>query len=198
VSVTRKNPHIEDVNYVHAAHYYDGRDAAAAVRYLVRRPGNKMDPRGGWHSIPRSHRLGNAEAFKAAADERTALIWEDARKRGKTLIKNRALWCASYLHILLSPQNREELSTEELKTLARYWTVDGNGEELLHFGAVHTDGRRGKHLHLLVARDKIDRRELRELKSRTDALAIRLERGRTPERERVPERHREQTIEYER
>lgn len=204
--MTQRNPHIEDVSYVHAAHYYDGKDAAAAIRYLVRRPGNKMDPRNGWHSIPRSHRLGNAEAFKAAADSRTKKIWEDAKRRGKTILKNRAPWCASYLHILISPQNREELSVEELKALARYWTVDGNGEELPHFGAVHTDGRSGKHLHLVVARDKIDKRELRELKSRTDALAIRLERERSPERERVRERERapereqrrEQTIEYER
>lgn len=168
------------MSYVHPKDYYDGRDAAAVVRYLVRRPNDKRDPAGGsWRSVPREHQVGDAKAFKAAAEERTRAVWDDAKRRGKTLAKNRAYWCTSYVHVLLSPAKREDLAPANLKILARPWTTDGNGETIPHFGAVHTDGRRGKHLHLVLVRDKLDKRELRDLKSRTEGMAVRLGRERT-------------------
>lgn len=195
--MSRRNPHVEALSYCHPVDYYRGRDAGAAIRYLVRRPASKSNPAaGGWHSLPHEMRVGNAELFKAAAEVRTKALWGDARRRGKRLWKNKAFWCTSYVHLLISPQNREELSVEDFRYLARPWIVDGNGEELPHFGAIHVDGRRGPHLHLLIVRDKISARELRDLKARTGTLAIRLERGRVPER--VPERERtpERSIEY--
>ncbi len=179
-----KNPHIQDVSYVHPKDYYDGRDAAAVIRYLVRRPDDKRNPAGGaWRSVPREHRVGDAKAFKAAAEKRTRAIWNDAKSRGKTLAKNKAYWCTSYLHIVISPANRGGLSPASLKALARPWTADGNGETIPHFGVIHTDGRRGKHLHLVLVRDKLDACELRDLKAKTDGMAMRLGPERTLEQE---------------
>lgn len=191
-----KNPHIQDVSYVHPKDYYGGRDAAAVIRYLVRRPDDKRDPAGGaWRSVPRGHRVGDAKAFKVAAEERTRAIWDDAKRRGKTLAKNKAYWCTSYLHVLISPATRDALSPASLKALARPWITDGNGDTLPHFGAIHTDGRRGKHLHLVVVRDKLDARELRDLKAKTDGMAMRLGPERTMDREMS--REREQATEFE-
>ncbi len=194
--MVRNNPHIQDVSYVHPQDYYDGRDAAAVIRYLIRRPEDKRDPSGGsWRSVPRGHRVGDAKAFKAAAEERTRAIWTDARRRGKTLEKNKAYWCTSYVHVLISPANRDALTPAGLKALARPWTTDGNGESIPHFGVIHTDGRRGKHLHLVLVRDKLDACELRDLKAKTDGMAMRLGPDRTMEREMS--REREQTTEFE-
>lgn len=195
----QRNPHVESLSYCHPRDYYRGRDAGAAIRYLVRRPASKANPAaGGWHSVPQGLRLGDAKRFKEAADLRTKGLWEDARRRGKRIQKNKAPWCVSYLHLLLSPKNREELSVEDFRELARPWLVDGNGEELPHFGAIHVDGLRGPHLHLLVVRDKLEPGELGRLKASTGALALRLERERLPERERAQERERAREYEIER
>lgn len=196
--MARQNPHIENASYVHPKDYYDGRDAAAVIRYLVRRPDDKRNPAGGsWRSIPRSHRIGNANAFKTAAKERTRTIWDDAKRRGKTLERNKAYWCTSYLHLLISPSNRDDLSLADLKALARLWTTDADGEPVPHFGAVHTDGRRGAHLHLVLARDKLEASELRELKAKTDGMALRLGRERSMERELELTAERERSMDRE-
>lgn len=171
-------PHIMNVSYVHPADYYDGRDAGAVIRYLVRRPADKRNPSaGGWWSIPRELRVGDARAFTEAANERTRHACGFAKARGKGLSKNRAVWCTSYLHVLISPANRGELDPEQLTALAEVWTVDHHGETLPHFGAVHED-RNGKHLHVVIARDRIGREELKGLKTRTGGLAMELGRDR--------------------
>lgn len=177
------------LTYCHPCDYYGGRNAGAAVRYLVRRPASKADPAaGGWYSIPPRMRLGDARRFAEAADTRTKELWDYARRRGKKLRKIKAPWCASYVHVLVSPKNREGLSVEDFRDLARPWALDGNGDVVPHFGAIHADGRRGPHLHLLVVRDRPSKGELAALKARTGALALRLERERAPER--IPERER--------
>jgi hypothetical protein len=187
--VVRIEPHIEGLSYCHPRDYYRGRDAGSAIRYLVRRPASKADPAaGGWRSVSEELRLGDAKRFKEAADLRTRELWEDARRRGKRLSKNKAPWCVSYLHLVLSPRNREELSVDDFKEIAKPWVVDGNGEEVPHFGAIHTDGRHGPHAHVLVVRDKLKPRELGRLKARTRTLATLVERDRVPRRERTRER----------
>ena len=195
--MVREVPHVVELSYCHPCDYYGGRNAGSAVRYLVRRPASKSDPAaGGWRSIPPRMRLGDARRFAEAADTRTKELWNRARRRGKRLGKIKASWCTSYVHILVSPKNRGGLTVEDFRHLAGPWTLDGNGDVLPHFGAVHTDGRRGPHLHLLVVRDRPSKGELAALKARTGALALRLERERAPEwvpertqeRERTPER----------
>lgn len=167
-----KNPDVEDASYTHAADYYDGRDAGAMIRYLWRRPESKQDPAaGGWHSIPKSHRLGNARSFAQAADERTAAVWRYHRRKGTDIGHNRASWAASYVHIVISPAARHELRTDQLAELAQPWITDEYGRELAHVGAIHTDGRTGPHLHLAIARDRFGRDELAGLQSATRGLS---------------------------
>ena len=83
------------------------------------------------------------------------------------------------MNVVLSPANRERLSDDDFARLARPWIEGPDGEELPHVGAVHREGAGKAHLHLGIVRDKFSAEELRDLKDRTDGLAMGLERERT-------------------
>lgn len=184
-----ENPDIEDASYVHAADYYAGRDAGHLIRYLWRRPSDKRRPRGdgpgSWRTIPQHHRIGDSAAFTAEADSRTAFVWEYHKRRGTTIAANRAAWAASYVHIVISPANRADLESEQIAALSEPWITDTDGRTLPHVGAVHTDGRRGMHLHIAVARDKFGRAELADLQNATRGMSRQM--AREMERERTQE-----------
>jgi hypothetical protein len=169
-----ENPNVWDASYQHPAGY--DRSAFRLVVYLFRRPDDKQSASSGssWGTVPKERRLGDARAFIRAANARTKEIREDARQRGKELRKNKARWCTSFVHLVMSPANRAELSAEDFRRLAEPWVRDAEGRELPHVGAVHREG--GGHLHLAIVRDKFSRDELEALKERTDGLAMGLER----------------------
>ena len=170
-----KNPHIWSATYQHPATY--DRSAVRLVVYMWRRPYDKRRVQAGsqWSTVPKERRLGDTRAFVRAADGRTREIRDDAKRRGKDLSKNKAAWCCSFVHLVLSPANRAELSDEHLLGLADPWIRDTEGGAMPYVGAVHREG--GGHLHLAVARDKFSKVELRVLKKRADGLAMAL--GRT-------------------
>lgn len=168
----KKNPDIEDASYVHSRDYYDGRDAGAVIRYLWRRPADKQDPKsGGWYSLPPAQRLGNSESFTAAADERTAGVFAHHRRKGTQIQQNHAPWATSYVHVVISPADRHDLTTDQLRALSEPWIIDQDGEIMPHVGAVHYDGRRGPHLHIAIARDRFTRAELAGLQAATRGLS---------------------------
>lgn len=189
--MAQENPHIQEVSYQHP-HSYDY-SAARLVRYLSRRPLDRGNPgpESQWATVPEERTFGDAEAFKAAANARTKEIREDAQRRGKDLSKNKARWCVSYLHVVLSPANRAELSDEDFGELLRPWVSDGGGGEVPYFAAIHREEPGREHLHVALARGKFEADELRSLKDRTDALAMSFER----EIEQTPERDNEQSME---
>ena len=173
-----ENPNVWDVSYQHPASY--DRSAVRLVIYMWRRPDDKRHPHAGsrWVTLPGERRLGDARSFIRAANGRTHEIREDAEARGKDLSRNKAAWCCSFTHLVLSPSNRAELPDEALLRLADPWVRDADGRVLPHVGAVHREG--GGHLHLAVVRDKFSKDELRVLKARADGLAMAL--GRALER----------------
>jgi hypothetical protein len=176
-----ENPNVWDASYQHPAGY--DRSAVRLVVYLFRRPGDEQSAGSGssWSTVPKERRLGDARAFIKAANARTRELREDAKRRGKDLSRNKARWCASFVHLVMSPANRAELSDEDFRRLAEPWVRDAEGRELPHVGAVHREG--GGHLHLAVVRDKFSRDELEALKERTDGLAMGLEQKLEQERE---------------
>jgi len=190
--VSLENPNVWDASYQHPASY--DRSAVRLVVYLFRRPDDKQNASSGssWSTVPKERRLGDARAFIRAANARTKELREDAKRRGKDLRKNKARWCASFVHLVMSPANRAELSDEDFRRLAEPWIRDGKGQTLPHVGTVHREG--GGHLHLAVVRDKFLREELEALKERTDGLAMSLERKLEQElvREGVAEMEREE------
>jgi hypothetical protein len=191
-----ENPNVWDASYQHPAHY--DRSAVRLVVYLFRRPDDKQSAGSGssWATIPKERRLGDARAFIRAANARTKSIREDAERRGKDLSKNKARWCTSFVHLVMSPANRAKLSDEDFRRLAEPWVRDAEGRALPHVGAVHSEG--GGHLHLAIVRDKFSRDELEALKERTDGLAMslgleqKLEQERELAREGVAEMDREE------
>ena len=191
----RRNPHIEDVSYQHPAGY--DRSAVRYVVYLFRRPNDKSNAtsNSSWNTVSRERRLGDAKAFIRAANERTREIREDAEQRGKKLGKNKARWCTSFVNVVLSPANRDQLSDEDFKQLAEPWVRDADARELPHVGAVHREGEGKAHIHLAVVRDKFSRDELKDLKRETDGLAMSL--GREHEHEYERGRHLERELEME-
>jgi hypothetical protein len=168
-----ENPNIWDASYQHPASY--DRSAVRLVVYLFRRPDDKQNASSGssWGTVPKERRLGDARAFIRTANARTRELREDAETRGKDLKKNKARWCTSFVHLVMSPSNRAELSDEDFRRLAEPWVRDAEGWALPHVGAVHREG--GGHLHLAIVRDKFSREELEMLKERTDGLAMSLE-----------------------
>ena len=193
----RRNPHIEDVSYQHPAGY--DRSAVRYVVYLFRRPDNKSNATkdSSWTTVSGERRLGDAKAFIRAANGRTREIREDASQRGKNLGKNKASWCTSFVNVVLSPANREQLSDEDFKQLAEPWIRDVDGRELPHAGAVHREGEGKAHLHLAIVRDKFSREELKDLKRETDGLAMGFEREQEREHEREHEHEHERELEIE-
>jgi hypothetical protein len=176
-----ENPNVWDASYQHPARY--DRSAVRLVVYLFRRPDDKQSAGSGspWSTVPKERRLGDARAFIKAANARTKEIWEDAESRGKDLSRNKARWCTSFVHLVMSPANRAELSDEDFRRLAEPWVRDAEGRALPHVGAVHREG--GGHLHLAIVRDKFSREELEALKERTDGLAMHLEQKLEQQRE---------------
>jgi hypothetical protein len=177
--VGRQNPNVWAVSYQHPASFV--RSAVRLVVYMWRRPEDKRNAGASsrWGTLPRERRLGDARAFIRAANGRTREIREDAETRGKDLSKNKAPWCCSFVHLVLSPSNRAELPDEALCRLADPWIRDACSRVMPHVGAVHREG--GGHLHLAIVRDKFSKDELRVLKERADGLAMAL--GRTLDRE---------------
>jgi hypothetical protein len=163
---------VEDVSYQHPAGY--DRAAVRLVVYLFRRPDGKKGAtrESTWATVPEERRVGNARAFIRAANERTRTIREDAAKRGKDLSRNKARWCTSFVHLVMSPSNRAGLSDEDFRRLAEPWVRYSGGRTLPHVGAIHREG--GGHLHLAIVRDKFSREELEVLKDRTAGLAMSL------------------------
>lgn len=171
----QQNPNVWDASYQHPASY--DRSAVRLVVYMWRRPDDKRNAHTGsrWTTVPRERRLGDARSFIRAANDRTREIREDAEARGKDLARNKAPWCCSFVHLVLSPSNRAELPDEALRRLTDPWIRDAEGIALPHVGAVHREG--GGHLHLAIARDKFAKDELRALKGRADGLAVALGRA---------------------
>ena len=167
-----ENPNVWDASYQHPAGY--DRSAVRLVVYLFRRPDDKQSAGSGssWSTVPKERRLGDARAFIRAAIARTRELRKDAERRGKDLSKNKARWCTSFVHLVMSPSNRAGLSDEDFRRLAEPWVRDAEGRALPHVGAVHREG--GGHLHLAIVRDKFSREELEALKERTDWLAMSL------------------------
>jgi hypothetical protein len=178
-----ENPNVWDASYQHPAHY--DRSAVRLAVYLFRRPDDKQNAGSGssWSTVPKERRLGDVRAFIRAANARTKEIREDAERRGKDLSRNKAHWCTSFVHLVMSPAGRAKLSDEDFRRLAEPWVRDAEGRALPHVGAVHREG--GGHLHLAIVRDKFSRVELEALKERTDGLAmsLRLEQKLEQERE---------------
>jgi hypothetical protein len=167
-----ENPNVWDASYQHPAGY--DRSAVRLVGYLFRRPDDKQSTGSGssWSTVPKQRRLGDVRAFIRAANARTKEIREDAERRGKDLARNKARWCTSFVHLVMSPSNRAGLSDEDFRRLAELWVRDSGGQTLPHVGAVHREG--GGHLHLAIVRDKFSREELEALKERTDGLVMSL------------------------
>jgi hypothetical protein len=176
-----ENPNVWDASYQHPASY--DRSAVRLVVYLFRRPDDKQSAGSGssWSTVPKERRLGDARSSIRAANARTKEIRREAERRGKDLRKNKARWCTSFVHLVMSPANRAKLSDEDFPRLAEPWVRDAEGQTLPHVGAVHREG--GGHLHLAIVRDKFFRDELEALKERTDGLAMSLERKLEQERE---------------
>ena len=170
----QENPNVWDASYQHPASY--DRSAVRLVVYMWRRPHDKRNAGASsrWSTLPRERRLGDARSFIRAANDRTRKIREDAKTRCKDLSKNKAAWCCSFVHLVLSPANRAGLSDGNLKRLADPWIRDAHGRVMPHVGAVHREG--GGHLHLAVVRDKFAKDELHALKGRADGLALALSR----------------------
>lgn len=187
-----ENPSVWDASYQHPA-FYD-RSAARLVVYMLRRPDDKANANADsrWTTVPEERRLGDASEFIQAANVRTRGLREDARTRVKDLAKNKAPWACSFVHLVLSPSNRRELSDSELKRLAGPWIWDGEGRVLPHIGAVHREG--GGHLHLAVVRDKFAKAELAGLKERSERLAMNLGLGRECRLARALEQTAEQAL----
>jgi hypothetical protein len=190
--VRLENPNVWDASYQHPAGY--DRSAVRLVVYLFRRPDQEQNAGSGssWSTVPKERRLGDARAFIRAANARTRELREDAKLRGKDLRKNKARWCTSFVHLVMSPASRAELSDEDFRRLAEPWVKNAEGRTLPHVGAIHREG--GGHLHLAVVRDKFSREELEALKERTDGLAMSLEQKLEQElaREGVAEMEREE------
>ena len=132
----------------------------------------------------------------------TPILTETAEGEVKDLSRDRSPSAAQYVHVVISPENGGRISDEDFRKIAREWTHDGSGGEYPHVGAVHRDsGSEGRgeghdHMHLLIARDKLSKDELKERKERSEELVRDIERfrgierdtGRESEREREAER----------
>lgn len=171
----RKNPHVEKASYQHPASYDNS--AVRYVVYLFRRSADKSESTkdSGWITLPNEQRLGDAKTFIRSANDRTKELWKDTRQRCKKLSKNKASWCTSFVTLVLSPANREQLSDKDFKQLAQLWIRDSDGREQPHVGAVHREGGGKAHLHLAIVRDKFSREELAFLKLETNDLAMTFE-----------------------
>lgn len=141
--------------------------------------------------------MGDRERFVEEANRRRDEKRERAASEDKNLFKDRSSGAAQYVHVVISPENGDRMSDEDFHRIAREWTHDESGREHPHVGAVHRDsGSTGRgeghdHMHLLIARGKFSREELRERKDLSNELARDIERFRGLEREYGPGRESE-------
>lgn len=152
------------VRYTHpSSKASPGQSPGRAVRYLTRRPeqGQEATREADWNSLPDDQILGSPEAFKTAATERTREIREryepGGDKEGKDLSRvkgDKATWCTGYLHIVISPEGREDYTPEDFAAHAEPWIDDAEGGEAPWFAAIHYDDPEGPKMHLCVARDR--------------------------------------------
>lgn len=180
-------PNIYDVHWTRCNS--NGYSAARIVNYLLRRPDEKDRPTrdARWSTIPEERQFGDARAFKEVADRRREERLRSARRRGKDISQDHSPKNVQYLHVVISPGRRQEFGDEDFGALIEPWVRDGRtGRTYEHFGAVHYDDREGPKLHLVVARDKLSKRELPECKRLSDEICQ--ERERMIDRDREPER----------
>lgn len=146
---------------------------------------------------------GDPEAFREATKARVKEM--DAGKRPGEK--------GAFVSLVLSPERGADFKDGDFEKLLPAWTQDAEGREYDYFAAVHRDtGSRGNgeghdHMHLLVARDAYDKRELGGLKrqsrevirGREKLIKQRERRAREYEqaREREPEQEPERKIERE-
>lgn len=171
--MSQKNPNITgQVSYTHPSS--NSQSAYRATRYLTRRPehGQEATREADWQELPPEQVLGNPKEFKREANERRRYWREKAEAEGKDLSKiKRDPECSSYIHVVISPARREEYSDEDMAALAAPWTRHRDGTEAPWFGAIHRDADHGPHLHVLVARGKVEKqRELPELRQQSESL----------------------------
>jgi relaxase-like protein len=109
---------------------------------------------------------------------------------------------AIYCHFVISPQRGNEFSDRDFEKLIEPWTKNEQGRPCAFYAAIHRDGPH-HHLHVGVARDKLTRHELDNLKEETyERIRQRerfcdLRRDRDRPLERSPEPVREQHRERE-
>lgn len=106
--------------------------------------------------------FGDRQAFLAAAKERA--------REGRR---------ASYAHVVVSPETGEAFTDRDLERLVRPFTRDRDGDGCAYYGAVHRDTEH-PHVHVAVARDRFEKRELERLKREARALISSRERLREP------------------
>ena len=198
------SPNVYNVSYTHAAG--NSGSAARGVRYITRRPDLSREERerrvqptreSDWLEIEHT---GDKERFIEEANRRRDEKRKRAENEGKDLSKDRSPGAAQYVHVVISPENGERITDKDFRRIAGEWIYDEVGGEHPHVGAVHRDsGSRGRgeghdHLHLLIARDKFSKEELRERKELSEELVRDLEKFRGLERvtEREPEREPEE------
>lgn len=172
-----------------------GHSAARIVNYLLRRPDDKARPTrdARWSTIPDEHQVGDARAFKEAADRRKAERLRSARARGKDIEQDHSRKNVQYLHVIISPRSREDFAPEDFRALVEPWVRDARaGCTYEHFGAIHYDDPEGPTLHLVVARDKLKDAELEAAKERGDELVEERERMIDLDRELEQERQLEE------
>lgn len=148
-----------------------GQSAARLSKYLEYR--EREDEEGNQRYERLEETFGNSQEFKEAAKERA----EEGRR-------------ASYLHIVVSPEEGEKLDTADFERIKEQWVYNHRGEELPHFAAVHRDESEHDHLHIAVARDKYVKADLEDRKEASSEII--------QERERQPEREEEFEIRMER
>lgn len=186
------SPNIYNVGYTHAAG--NRQSAGRVANYISRRSDLSREEREAgveptreseWREI---ETIGDRGQFVAEANRRREERRREAEERGAELSKDRSPGAAQYLHVVISPERGNEMADEDFHRLAREFIHDDAGREYPHLAAVHRDTDHD-HVHVVVARDKFGREELRERKERSEELAREIERFR--EYERTAERGRE-------
>lgn len=148
-----------------------GQSAARLTKYLEYR--QREDEEGEERYERLQETFGDAQEFREAARERA----EEGRR-------------ASYVHVVVSPDHGERLSTEDYERIKEQWVYNHRGEELPHFAAVHREESEHDHLHIAVARDKFVKADMEDRKEASREIIH--------EREREPEREEEFEIRMER
>lgn len=70
---------------------------------------------------------------------------------------------SAYVHIIVSPERGEALNDRDFARFAGVFIKDREGNECRYFGAIHRDSSH-PHVHIAIARDKVEKRELQGLK----------------------------------